>query len=175
MTSRVENIDTNVNVLRRLIDYVGENEKPLRAAADVIREAAKKEFDSEGGYGGSPWEPLTESTEKSRERALRKFGGTYGPAHPILYRTGSLMRSWSEKRSPAHYQKIDKKRAEVGSMMGTPKGKWNLAWIHHEGTRRGLIPARPMFGPAGELPDQDQNRIREIFEKHLDDFFKKAS
>jgi hypothetical protein len=172
--SRIEYLRKNLDVLRRLRTYLGENEKPLRGGLDVIRGAFKKEFDQEGSYGGSGWRPLEESTVEDRERRLEKFGGMYGPEHPILYRSGDLMRSWSDKRSPAHFQLIEKNRAEVGSSIETKKGGWNLAAIHNEGTTTGVIPARPIFGPQGELPEQDQERIKVIFDKGIDEMYQKA-
>lgn len=53
----------------------------------VFREIVAKAFASEGASTGAPWAPLAESTQADR----RRHG--FPPAHPILRRTGALMRA----------------------------------------------------------------------------------
>lgn len=60
------------------------------AVDDVFRRLVKQQAASEGAHGGEPWTPLARSTQRERKRL------GYGPAHPILRRTGALVRSLTE-------------------------------------------------------------------------------
>ena len=61
----------------------------------VFHAVVKQQFASEGGHGGEPWKPLARRTQLER----RRLG--YGPAHPILRRTGALERSLTTINSDA--------------------------------------------------------------------------
>lgn len=57
------------------------------AVVRAFQEITAKAFASEGGSTGAPWRPLAESTQRDRQRK------GFPPAHPILQRTGALMRA----------------------------------------------------------------------------------
>lgn len=105
-----------------------------RSVANAIRAQYKRAFEGQGTIGGAKWARLAPATVKDRER--RGYPGT----RPILIRTGTYRRSWTDQFSPDHVQ----------DLQVTPGGGWQLAvgsadyrakW-HEKGTTR--MPARPV-------------------------------
>lgn len=105
---------------------------PMRQSADLILRTNEQTFQREG----PGWQFLAPKTIAQRI----KLG--YPGEHPILVRSGRLMRSLSQKNAEGNIYEIDKKSMRVGSILRV--GGWSLAMIHQFGT--GRIPARPMIG-----------------------------
>lgn len=81
-------IDGEVRVIQgfeRVMQKLGSMEQPLGDVGDMLVKEFKGNFDEEGSrLQPSEWKELAESTQRER----RRLG--YGPAHPILKRTGTL-------------------------------------------------------------------------------------
>lgn len=68
----------------------GDLEDEMREVAEVLMDAVEENFAAEGQTDGATthkWEPLAESTQADRRRE------GYGAEHPILKRSGALLRS----------------------------------------------------------------------------------
>lgn len=74
-------------LLAGIADRAGDLTPAWPGVVQVFRGIAQRAFDSEGASTGAPWPELAESTQQERARL------GYGPQHPILQRTGALMRS----------------------------------------------------------------------------------
>lgn len=94
-------------------------------------------FAQEGGLFGriSAWAPLAPGTVRERVRL------GYGGAHPILYRTGQLAQSTSQRGTPGNIFDVQPMRLTVGT--ATP-----YAQFHQQGTSR--MPARRIIGLTSE-------------------------
>ncbi len=111
-------------------------EKPkggdLSKIASTVRRGFADNFASESSAEG-PWKPLAAMTVAERVAA------GYGGEHPILQRTGSLRKSFTDAGSSGHVERYEPQSdgwiVTVGSMH-------ELAAFHEFGTRR--MPARPI-------------------------------
>jgi hypothetical protein len=113
-------------------------ERPVeRVGGDAIRRAFADNFATEGQGG---WPALSEAWTVP-ERQAQGFAGR----HPILKRTGSLMRSVTERGHPLHTSQVIPTGAGRFSVeIGSEDIRYNLL---HFGGRTALgtvIPARPM-------------------------------
>ena len=106
--------------------------------ADDFRQDFREQFSTEGSYIAKKmaWQPLAAATVK--DRVSKGFFGE----HPILYRTGRLMRSFTDKNSPGNITYITPTELSVGSNF------WTAGWMHfgteHDGEPH--VPARPIAG-----------------------------
>jgi phage gpG-like protein len=83
--------EADVDRMLRGLDEAASDLSPAWPAVDaVLHQVIAQQFRSEGAHGGSPWAPLAHRTQLQR----RRLG--FGPAHPILRRTGTLMRSLTD-------------------------------------------------------------------------------
>ena len=77
-------------IVDRVLQGIDERAKDMSpvwpAVVRAFRGIVNRAFAMEGS-GGEPWQPLADSTRRERARL------GYGAAHPILERTGRLMRS----------------------------------------------------------------------------------
>jgi phage gpG-like protein len=113
-------------------DDVSDLTSPMRQSADLILHTNESVFQREG----PGWQFLAPKTVSQRIQL------GYPGEHPILVRSGRLMRSLSQKNAEGNIYEVDKQSMRVGSLLRV--GGWNLAMIHQEGT--GRIPARPIIG-----------------------------
>ena len=108
-----------------------------RVGGDAIRQAFAQNFSSEGQGG---WPQLSEAWTVPERRRLG-----YAGEHPILKRTGSLMRSVTERGHPLHTSEVRQTGAGRFTVeIGSEDRRYNLL---HFGGRTALgtvIPARPM-------------------------------
>lgn len=78
-------------VIDRLLAGIEDRTRDLTpvwpAVVTIFRGIIAKAFASEGASTGAPWAPLAPSTQAERKRL------GFPPAHPILQRTGKLMRA----------------------------------------------------------------------------------
>jgi phage gpG-like protein len=78
-------------VIDRLLQGIEERARDMTPVwpevVRVFREIVKRAFESEGASTGEPWQQLAESTQRDRQ------AHGFPPAHPILERTGALLRS----------------------------------------------------------------------------------
>lgn len=77
-----------INGLTRLIKNL-EFTKPLKDTKKLIDQQTQRNFDTQGYTLGRAWTPLAVSTREQRARE------GYGPARPILVRSGGLRRSFN--------------------------------------------------------------------------------
>jgi hypothetical protein len=56
--------------------------EPLANVADVLKESVGEQFQTEGGHGGLPWQPLSPAYAAEKERRY--------PGHPILVASGDM-------------------------------------------------------------------------------------
>jgi len=122
----------------------------LGPVADGVRESFANQFQSTGGYGGSPWKPLAASTAQRT--------GRWVP----LQATGTLWRSLAVKGAPHGYAEL---RDPWTLAVGTTDP---VAPFHQLGTRK--MPKRPLVPPV--IPDADRDRwaslaVDYILEGHL--------
>ena len=80
----------NEIIIDRVLEGIEERAQDLTPAWPAVlrafRSIVNRAFAMEGS-GGEPWQPLADSTRRERARL------GYGAAHPILERTGRLVRS----------------------------------------------------------------------------------
>jgi hypothetical protein len=56
--------------------------EPLGGVADLLKQSVGEQFASEGGHGGTPWQPLSPAYAASKEERY--------PGHPILVASGEM-------------------------------------------------------------------------------------
>ena len=175
--------------MKRIRTHLGVLDKPLREVGALMLGGFKLQFDSEGVYGtGAKWKALTAGTKLGREKAGFSAG-------PILNRSGALKRSWTDKSSPYMAQKVTNTSITLSSMYTVGKGKHYLGSIQHFGAKfmhpgsnklqawgdvvtHGTkahsisIPARPMMGYDGEIPDDLRGEMNRVLERFIDGFIR---
>jgi hypothetical protein len=117
-------------VARAEIDDLTE---PMKDSADLVLQTNEETFSREG----PGWAHLARSTVLQRERL------GYPGEHPILVRSGRLMRSLTQKGAEGNIYEYGTQHMRAGSVLKVPGG-WNLAMLHQEGTDR--MPARRILG-----------------------------
>jgi phage gpG-like protein len=152
--------------IKRKIATFGKQISDLKPAwekiAEDLRSDVREQFATEGAYiaKSMAWYPLAPATV--RDRISKGFMGS----HPILYRTGRLMRSFVDPATPGNITYMTGDSLSVGS------NYWTAAW-HQQGTdskgsfavRR--MPARPMIGISWKRKSGIVNRIREYVDQIL--------
>lgn len=91
LTVRIS-ISGEQDVARRLLGfevYLTDLTAAWPGVDDAVHAIMAQQFASEGEHGGAAWAPLRPATIADRRRK------GFGPAHPILRRTGTLSRSWT--------------------------------------------------------------------------------
>lgn len=102
--------------------------------ADDFRRTEKYKFEAEGAYDGAKkWEALS---PKYAERKQKEVGHK-----KILEYSGKLKKSLTNKGDANHTLIIKPTKMEIGTRVKV-KG-WNLARLHHHGTRR--LPERKII------------------------------
>jgi len=104
-------------------------EQALTEAAAELRQRLLLQFESEGSAYGEPWLP-----RKARDKNL--------PRRPLLFQTGRLKHSITDRDSPDHIEE-----PETGADRPTLlfASRVLYATFHQRGTRR--MPARPILTP----------------------------
>lgn len=128
----------------RFTEGVEDYSKPFREILKDFHEIERKQFSSEGGYGGKKWAKLAESTLKDKQRKGYPFD--------ILVRTGELRDAMTGGAGS---------EAKVTKDSLTVMAPWYWKF-HQKGTRRGL-PARPIV----QLTEDDKTRWSKIFHEYL--------
>ena len=115
--------------------------------ADAGRRGVARNFEREESPDGTPWHPLAVFTQ--RERARLGFAAQ----HPILHRTGDLLRSFTEAGHPQHvYEKID---YHFGTLLlvgarDNPRTPGRIALLNAGGVTTGPLLGMPEQGRALE-------------------------
>jgi phage gpG-like protein len=145
--------------VNRMLMRPADNSRDFRPSWNVIlnelERAVQRQFDSEGGEFGTPWDDLADSTVAKR-----------GSAHPILDVDGDLRASFLPGHE-GHVRNVTGSSAEWGSDLETPTGGWTLGRIHQEGAPRAGIPARPIL-------HLDETRRRRIVDVLMEGLFQDA-
>lgn len=106
--------------------------EPVRT---LVLDAIKQQFETEGGYGGTPWDQLADRTVA--ERSLLGFG----PEHPILRRSDRLFDALQgEMIGGAGGEVVVSKNTFTLKTTGIPD-----AAAHQFGSEHSNLPARPMI------------------------------
>ena len=114
-------------------------------AARIGRGWIKQQLDSEGSWGGDPWEPLSP--------AYAAWKAVHYPGRPIL---------WAERKlraaalAPERVATADTLELRIND----PKARW-----HQRGTRK--MPARPIIPPR--LPADALDELRDAFDQWVGD------
>lgn len=151
-----------VRDLKNFRRHAGVLDRPFRQIAEIIRAMWDKQFGREGAYNHPKWRSLKESTKRQRLR----MGFAEGP---ILFRTGSLMRSFSTK-GKGHYAVVGPKSLTIGSKLTVPKGGHTLAAIHQYGAG---VPRRSFVGVDTGLPVREDEKARAIITEYIDQWWTK--
>lgn len=112
--------------------------RELDSTADLARGSFERQFTSGGAEFGAPWRQLQASTRERKQRA--GF-----PAGRILVRTGSLLRSLTE-RGKGHLELVGRDRLTMSSTISGAAGGENLVEFHG---RTGRQVVHPETGVAG--------------------------
>jgi phage gpG-like protein len=112
--------------LMRFADNLAAPVAALEVVAVRLREAAEKQFDSEGSYASGGWAPLAAGTVAEKARK--------GLDPRILHATGALEQSLVTKFDPNHVERLSADTLTFGSTV--PYGGY-----HQTGT--GRMPKRP--------------------------------
>lgn len=131
--------------LGRLEQRVQDLHPALQEVGAFLLAGIRNGFAHEGSPGGLPWRQLAPETA-----TIRQAQG-FGPAHPILERSGQLKNSFHLAEALAH-------SVTVGSAMA-------IAGYHQTGYRNGSkqVSARPMAG----LPPDGLQGAANIIIRHL--------
>lgn len=151
----VKELDKGFQEVRTQLGLLG---VPLKGALDVVRDSLNLQFWTEGRHIATRWNALAPSTVKQR----RKLG--YGGMHPILVRTGTLKKSFIGPGGGIHLEMVGDTHAVIGS-------QYFLAEIHQYGT--GKIPARPIIDEKRPVTEEEERRIRQIFDDFVNRWFRK--
>lgn len=135
-------------VVHRLAPYknISRLFKPaLEEVADYVREEMIPDtFHSEG----PGWPQLAHRTQHERQKA------GYPPRHPILKRTGDLMKELTEKSHPNHIEII-----KTGRFARIEIGGSSKKFIENQlGLKSARLPARPMIPGTGNVPLQSRQQ-----------------
>lgn len=102
-------------------------QEALAEAAAELRHRLVLQFESEGSAYGAPWLP-------------RKASHKNLPHRPLLFRTGRLKRSFTDRDSPDHVEQLETDTDRPTLLFASPV---LYATFHQWGTRR--MPARPIL------------------------------
>lgn len=123
--------------------------EPLRESIqNVVVHAAREQILSEGSRSGQPYEALNEEYELEKIEAV-------GFAHPILVRTGKMLRDLDDRTAV---------RVHMHSAHWNPYNDY-LHW-HQTG---GYVEGRPPQRVVVALTTEDYEDIQDIFENWLTD------
>lgn len=117
----------------------------FRRIADLLRNVARKQFDSEGEYASGGWKPLAEATVERKRKA--------GLDPRILHATGALRDSLTG-RGAGHIQKVLPQALHWGSSVAYGK-------FHQSGTSR--MPQRRPFN----LREPDRRAVMKELQRHI--------
>lgn len=140
------NIDGDQQVMRgfsRFADGVQDFSEPFKEILEDFQEIEKKQFDTEGQYGGEKWKPLEETTIKDKER--------HGYPFDILVRTGDLRDAMTGGSGS---------RSEVTRESLTVYMPW-YGLFHQRGTKK--MARRPVV----QLNEADKTRWSKIVHQYL--------
>ena len=149
---------TGTQQLTRKIQTFGTKISDLTPAweriAEDFRQDFREQFSTEGAFIAKKmaWAPLRPSTV--RDRISKGYFGE----HPILYRTGRLMRSFTDKNSPGNITYITPTELSIGS------NYWTAAWMHF-GTPK--VVSRPIAGLSWKRRSGIVDRIREFVDEQI--------
>lgn len=129
----------------RFADDIKDLSPAFREIAKSFRDIMRKQFDSEGSYGGSSWAPLNPTYA---EWKAANFGGK-----PILQLTGAMMESLVDKTGST-IEEISKLSMVLGSKLPYPK-------FHQTSTR--YMPARPVI----KLTEENKRTWMRILQRYL--------
>ncbi len=105
-------------------------QEALTEAAAELRHRLLLQFESEGAaYAPQPWLP-----RKARDKPL--------PRRPLLFRTGRLKRSFTDRDSPDHVEEVETEAHRPTLLFAS---RVLYATFHQRGTRH--LPARPILTP----------------------------
>lgn len=159
---------TGEAVVRRDLLQFGRNLADLHdgfdEVGDIMREATREQFLTEGGHASGGWPELAESTKRNRARelglavsggALRNKRGQFASSgHPILRVHNDLFNSLVRKFDPRHVERASADSLVFGSTV--PYG------VYHQSTEpRTLIPYRPMVA----LTETDKRSIAKALQR----------
>lgn len=132
--------------LLRVADTIGDLSDVWPRVAQVLDDASRQQFDTEGKYGSLGWQPLASST------IARKAAKGGDPR--ILRDTGDLARSLFRNDDPAHVFIA----GPDGMTWGTTDPK---AGYHQRGTP--TMPARPVV----QLPEADRREAVKVLQSSI--------
>ncbi len=141
----------NKDVLAGMEQVLGDLEAGItltqKEAPPVALDLAAKEVEHVFEIEGNPqWTALATDTQKER----RRLG--FGAAHPILIRTGSLLRALTDPASPQHVRRLREYAKRTVGVMGTTDFRYPiLQW----GTDDDRIPPRWMW-PERYTPEETE-------------------
>ncbi len=132
---------------RALIGMIGELDdlRPTFAEmVDVIYEAEKKQFDSEGRHGSGGWSELKPSTIRQKMKKA--------PGMPILQERGLMAASMTNRNHPNAVVHMTPKSLGIGTSVTDDRGRtfWRF---HQKGTSR--MDARPPY----DLTEREKHRF----------------
>jgi hypothetical protein len=130
--------DLSAAFTRILYDFQGEQEQVFAGSGAF------------GGRGG--WEPLSESYAAWKEQVVA--------GAPILTLTGLMRASLTDVEAEGAVRTVTADELFIGTDLMV--GPWNLASLHHTGTKRGM-PARPPI----RVTDEQLERWLQIIAEHL--------
>jgi hypothetical protein len=122
-------------VLTGIADDLEDWRPALGEMADDWYRSQGAVFTAAGAHEGLPgWEPLSD-----RYAVWKRINY---PGRPMLVLSGRLRAAVTQRGGRGAIERIRERELIIGA--NVPVGSFNLALIHHRGTRRGL-PARPLM------------------------------
>lgn len=154
MTLRIEIVALGETVVQRDLAAFGRNMVDLTDAmhdvGTILREAAEKQFVTEGGHASGGWPPLADSTNRDRVRQ------GFPPVHPIMRRTERLLRSLTVRGDSEHVEEASGDSLRFGTLVP-------YAVYHQSSAPRHKIPYRPLVA----LTETDKRRIIKAIQRKI--------
>lgn len=129
----------------RIADEFSDYSEPFGQVVDLLKEVERKQFESEGSYGGVGWQPLSPRYAAYKE-------ARYG-SKPIMVISGLLKESLTGD-NPYYFEKIEPLRLTFGSTV--PYGIY-----HQTGTSK--MPQRKLIN----LNENDKKRVTKTIQKWM--------
>ncbi|WP_040601259.1 phage virion morphogenesis protein [Patulibacter medicamentivorans] len=135
-----------MRMLGRVKHDLGDMEEAWGPIASILREATKRQFQSEGQYGSGGWAPLAPATLAAKRAK--------GLPPDVLQATGRMLDSLTNQRSPDHVERVHGDLLEWGTAVP-------YAFLHQRGTSK-MPRRRPVEPPESvrrEIVQAIQRRV----------------
>lgn len=158
------------------IGELGKREAEI--VADAARRGIAQNFEREQAPDGTPWHPLAPMTQRERAKGIDHRGVPFrvAPQHPILRRTGDLLRSFTDPRHPRNVTQVGRWNGDTVIVLGAeddPQTPDRIRKLHAGGAVSSaqpwrVIPPRPFVGLSDVAINQVENQARAVLRQRVE-------